>query len=1247
MSITRGIQFAANGPFIPFELIKAREEGTLVFFCGAGISMGAGLPNFNGLVCQTLNKLNVTLSLDEKDAFKSGNYELVFESLEKKYNKADTRKSVIESINEMNKKKLDVHKSILDLAKNKCEGYNIVTTNYDHGFIYHNRKKVPYLKAPNIGIPRSDLWKNLVYLHGLIDLKEDPSGEELILTSSDFGRAYLTERWASRFITELFRKYTVLFIGYSINDVIVRYLMDAIGAARQRGELLNRAYIIDEYRNEHSIEIKKNRKSLEESWFNRGMAPLVYENTNNDFKPQSNTLKNWSLAVSTGITGKQAIIKAHGQKPNSLSLENLEVNDQQVLWALKDKSGTPAKTFSLLDPLPSIEWLPFFERHGLLAIYNLENTQFAESNPFHSDWHFEVNTFSFIRHPWADPLMDWFCRHLDEYTIQKDMYELDSLHCPALKFALRENGIIHPILAEKILTHLSHHKIKEPFGKAWSIIAKQSLIPRRNRMDLWHTHHQYLKQNIDLGRVLDDIERGLDPIVRIRTPFTQHVSGQVLFKTLLDIDINEDHNSLDMYNLKELFKGSDELLKAAFPILFSALEKIWRLMDNFELFHSYESSSFDRPSIAPHNQNRHSANSTLIDSFYYSAKSIADENPFLLFPYIQQCSLSKYSFFRRIKLCLYNLAIEDSDMRAAALSYVSKSKDILWRTEYGVELFALIRSFITKSIIDKLFPIILAGPSIDKDDTENTQRDIERKQHLLLFKIKEHGGHFDEPTQLFFDKLTVTFEIADQLKGEQSEFSCYMGPSGCVEEMPFADVDWKGLSVDDVANHISKKGDFFHEYFRSWKSYFKTSPNIINALLILENMLLNHSQNENLTDLIQVIHDKCFKSQLNTFWKKLLLQPPERLQECIHVISRLAEDDAIKLSRTLYCKVFDHILEICLKSGSGLLDGEVFNLALNHPIGHISMGLLHAQWKKQPQYQQKFLKQIRSRLIRVFISEKDSAFYGKMMIVSKSGLVNWIDPEFFDEYCLELFSWENQAQAHSFWSSLLMTNRIDKELSTKLKEHLVQCYNHLGDFNDEGSHELSKLIQYFVLSALDKDQLFDDNEINHIFSLLNADHLSIAIKYIYHRLLSSKERSVTWNESIKPFLRFWPKERNKVNQKICYHFALIICTLDEKYAEVMNKFGSFLFEIDHHSFNNYSQEFNHFNNLPIYENSPESLLKVILVLMPRCKPSQHEAWKIREAVELAKKIGTDYPNLKQSEDYKKIINILISWGVDI
>ena len=57
-------------------------------------------------------------------------------------------------------------------------------------------------------IPKASRWNGLVYLHGLLPLQPEESAlNRLVITSGDFGLAYLTERWAPRFVSDMFHNY--------------------------------------------------------------------------------------------------------------------------------------------------------------------------------------------------------------------------------------------------------------------------------------------------------------------------------------------------------------------------------------------------------------------------------------------------------------------------------------------------------------------------------------------------------------------------------------------------------------------------------------------------------------------------------------------------------------------------------------------------------------------------------------------------------------------------------------------------------------------------------------------------------------------------------------------------------------------------------------------------------------------------------------------------------------------------------
>jgi len=97
-----------------------------------------------------------------------------------------------------------------------------VTTNYDRHLATAAKEALgaepKVYTAP--ALPHGREFNGIVYLHGSVD--QEPG--ELIVTDADFGRAYLTDAWAARFLQELFRHYTVFFIGYRHNDVVMNYL---------------------------------------------------------------------------------------------------------------------------------------------------------------------------------------------------------------------------------------------------------------------------------------------------------------------------------------------------------------------------------------------------------------------------------------------------------------------------------------------------------------------------------------------------------------------------------------------------------------------------------------------------------------------------------------------------------------------------------------------------------------------------------------------------------------------------------------------------------------------------------------------------------------------------------------------------------------------------------------------------------------------------------------------------------------
>jgi hypothetical protein len=208
----------------------------------------------------------------------------------------------------------------------------MVTTNFDRVFEYvakRTKQRISTFSAPMLPIPKNSRWNGLVYLHGLLPEKiDDTALHRLVLTSGDFGLAYLTERWAARFVSELFRNYVVCFVGYSINDPVLRYMMDALAADRMLGEVTPLAFAFGDCEpgQEHS-------KTIE--WKAKGVDPILYEVPvgSYDHSALHKTLKAWAETYRDGILGKERIVVSHAlARPSASTRQDNFVG--RMLWAL-------------------------------------------------------------------------------------------------------------------------------------------------------------------------------------------------------------------------------------------------------------------------------------------------------------------------------------------------------------------------------------------------------------------------------------------------------------------------------------------------------------------------------------------------------------------------------------------------------------------------------------------------------------------------------------------------------------------------------------------------------------------------------------------------------------------------------------------------------------------------------------------------------------------------------------------------
>ena len=253
-------ELIGKGPNIPAHLMNELDDGNVVFFCGAGVSAGQGseLPDFPELVKQVYGRNHMEPDEIESEALdlKNSNLDTIqlgrpnldkaLGLLEGRLGAQILRSTIIECLTVEQTGPLKTHEALIALSRTEEQGVRLITTNFDDRFIETELLKEHLIDTgPKLPIPKKHSWSTLVHLHGRIQHQDD--GSNLVITEADYGRAYLTEAWAARFITEVFREFTVVFVGYSVSDPVMSYLVHALAAERSKGGRFTQAFAFADY----------------------------------------------------------------------------------------------------------------------------------------------------------------------------------------------------------------------------------------------------------------------------------------------------------------------------------------------------------------------------------------------------------------------------------------------------------------------------------------------------------------------------------------------------------------------------------------------------------------------------------------------------------------------------------------------------------------------------------------------------------------------------------------------------------------------------------------------------------------------------------------------------------------------------------------------------------------------------------------------------------------------------------------
>ena len=1261
------MQFVANGPDIPDTLLQAQEEGLVVFFCGAGISRPAGLPEFKGLVDEIYRLVGTTLTTIEQDAYSRGQFDATLDLLERRVpgQRIAVRTALGKALQPKLRRKgaTDTHAALLQMARNREGELRLVTTNFDRLFdqvAKRTSQSITAYAAPMLPIPKKSRWNGVVYLHGLLPDKVDESAlHRLVLTSGDFGLAYLTERWAARFVTELFRNYVVCFVGYGINDLVLRYMMDALAADRMLGEVTPQAYALGDCEPGQD-------KSKTIEWEAKGVTPILYEVPpgNHDHSALHVTLKAWAETYRDGILGKERIVVGHALAHPSASTQQDDFVGR-MLWALSDVSGLPAKRFADFNPVPALAWLEAFSedryQHGDLIRFGVP--PFTEVD--------DKLRFSLIRRPapytrapcmsvvsgrtaysqWDDAMFHvarWLVRHLNDPALIIWLAQRGGqLHDRLLWLIEHELDRFARLEQEGKMTELQEIRTNAPnaipgplMQSLWRLLLTGRVKSPWRDLDLYRWKDRLKREGLTTTLRLE-LRELLAPKVSIKKPFRwgevdDDDSAPERLRQLVDwelvLEADDVHSSLRDF--------ADERWREALPALLDDFQQLLRhaldlLRELGEADDHSDRSHWDLPSISPHWQNRGFRDWVALIELTRDAWLVKLDADLGQATRIAQGWFDvPYSTFKR--LALFAASVDDCIAPDQWVDWlIDGDAWWLWAVDTQREtmrLLVLQGAYLSPEIGARLEATILAGPprAMYRDDIEPEpwQSLVDRSVWLRLSKLQEGGGRLGDAASQRFEDLSAKYSQWKLASNERDEFSHWMSGSGDPDYEESRDIDIAPRKRRDLVKWLRQPPSGRRPFYEdTWRETCRTR--FFHSFYALCDLALEEFwPAERWGEALQAWSEE---SKVLRSWKfaapVVQAMPDEVLQDIAHDVTWWLE--AVSKSIDRHEGV---LLDLCrrvlaLPQHNGMDTDRPVTMAINHPVGHVTKALLNLWLNRKPNDNDTLPDDIEPFFTQLCDTGVEQFRHGRVLLASRLIAVFRVDRPWTEAYMLPLFDWAtNHAEAKAAWEGFLWSPRLYRPLLIAFKPQFLTTARH---YMELGEHS-SQFAAFLTYAALDPMDGYSAQDFRVAIGALPQEGLQEAAQALSQALEGAGEkRKDYWKNRIQPFWqKVWPKSRDLASDRIAESLARLSIAARGEFPAALSTVLAWLRPIEHP----------HYVVHLLHESSlagrfPADALRLLDAILHNQPWAPHELGQCLDAISQASPQLAEDPRYKRLSEY--------------
>ncbi|MBX9669170.1 MAG: SIR2 family protein [Candidatus Obscuribacterales bacterium] len=1216
------LQLVPGGPLIPGPLLQALEDERLVFFCGAGVSVYTGIPTFKGLTAAVYDHLypGVPKTKLLNDLFDSAKYDYFLGELEKRTAGNLVRTKIQElTIPEFCPTKLSFHRALLQLARLSSGGLRMVTTNFDRRFLEAGVEQRYIDLAPKLPVPRPSKWNSLVFLHGLVDRETNPEGRDLVVATADYGRAYLTDSWASRFLVDLYREFTVVMIGYSASDPTVSYLVNALSAERASGSPVREAYAFAPYQPDDGDE---SRSNCIDEWESKGLIPILYDNQERHRLLQE-SIEKWAEMHESGFNSRRSIIaRASLEKPSDDSFAG------QVCWALSNENARIAYEFGIQSPLPSIEW--FFDvldkpRNLLIAGQHYEGLRLSSLGVFRdSNGHTVgiMNTSliessratpsSVSLHPISLQLSKFLCRHITDPRL--------------LEWVLDRGDRLHPDFLLAVQERLRELPIFPTDGlrKAWQLLGSSFLHSQRIATPEFSlTDKKICEDQLIEASLLSDL-----------TPILVLKKTSAVYRELESTDQLRDYiiGSIELRCSDQASRLYEEL-KNRHDLLANLADGLTtRLHDAISLLKlvGLASSAYDLFGIHLSESDQHMSRRAyrwyaLVYLVLGSFQSLYKRSPEQARTLVGRWMGIDFPLFARLSLHVM-CEFDELDAEDGVRVLLRDRGNILWLPAVREECL-LFLSRRGKAYARELEDAILSGPTAQQLglESENAIDDFFDGERQIRLEALESSGADLSPKSIdllkSFCRSTESSEAWDNTLN-----------AGIPSEI------LSNASIEELTALISNAAP---NQKRQYVSYMATtSPNTVQEVLKTASFKQDpHVLQGVLEGSIGYGTPDRMKDVWRLFSKYLQANLPETLDKTlIWLCSRWLRDVAAHVPKSGLQR-FRALCSRCIDSlppnmGPRIVSTtEPITQAINHPAGYLCEALYTQIRKRTPSSNSRNvgIEVSLAELLNDLLKRTDSSgMFAGILAFSYISVFFWIDSKWTEQQLISKLDWDNNLdETATLFCGWLWTRNLYPDLAIALKSNLIEAWKRIAFFKEHFDEDyVRNLCTVSVKIFCHAPALFSVDE-KAMFSKQLDESGLVSVCQLFESLQTgSKDKSKNWLDIVKPVYKsIWPNSLDRQTTKTSNSLICVVLKTDRAFPDAVQSVASHL--VRNTDVGAILQEIRQ-SRLP--EEHPETLCHLLsLTVKDGGMP-----YFYRDLVEILKRVESAWTNALSDDDFKSL-----------